>query len=198
MNTDLEDEIRAALRDRAMSVTATDLRADEAPPAARNRTILAALAAAAVVAALAVGLAVAVWPREHRDDAPVAAGGGSVVGIRWQFSHGIQGTTNFTSPSRKVFVAFYPGGEYGADDGINGIGGHYRITSRHIELSGTVTTLVGYGGTDPNVLATQAGFAALTSGHSAVTARIGDGQLTLSGPGYTLWFRNAGPAKLQR
>jgi heat shock protein HslJ len=196
VTNDLEAEIREALRSRAMTVTADDLGRRDEPARAGRRPILAALATAAVVAALAIGVGVAVWPSSNDGKQPPATGTSvNVVGIKWQFVKGIQGTTNFTSPSERVSVVFNRDGTYGADDGVNYTSGKYRQTATGITIAAAGTTLVGYAGHDPNVLATQTAFASLSSGRSEVAAHLGgDGELVLSGPGYTLWFSNAGPA----
>jgi len=197
MKDDLEVEIRDALRVRAQAVTATDLRrTDDGRDHPTRRNVLAALAAAAAVAALAVGIGVVVWPSSDKGPTPQpATGGAGVIGVKWQFEHGIQGTTTFTSPSGRVSIAFYREGKFGADDGINYLGGPYVATADGLRIGPAGSTLVGYAGHDPNVLATQIAFGALTGGRAPVSAKFNDqGELVLSGPGYSLWFRNAGPS----
>lgn len=198
MSDDLEAEIRDALQSRAQTVTADDVRRGDEPRSSSRRNLLAALATAAVVAALAVGIGVAVWPSSHDTKQPPAtvSAGGKVIGIKWQFERGINGTTTFSSPGPRVSISFYPQGKFGGDDGVNGLGGRYHIASGGLVIfSDTFSTAVGYAGRDRNVIATQMAFAVMTGGRAAPTAHVKpNGELVLAGPGYTLWFRNAGPA----
>ena len=193
MSNDLEAEIREALHSRAQTVTGGDLRRGGESRSSSRRNLVAALATAAVVAALAIGVGIVVWPNSDHHGSP-AAGPVSVAGTDWQFLRGIQGTTNFSTPGRHVHLAFYDNGTYGADDSVNGHGGTYRQTPSGIEFSSGTTTMVLYAGDDPNVVATQFAFTSMLSGRSPVRAELNDaGELVLSGSGYSLWFRSAGP-----
>lgn len=195
MSNDLEAEIRDALRDRAMTVTADDVGRRAEPPQAGRRSIFAPLAAAAAIAALAVGIAVAAWPSGPGDRQPSAAAV-NFTGIDWRLVRGSVGTTTtFTTPNDRPRITFNRDGTFGADDGINYLGGKYRQTATGVVLSDVAATLVGYAGHDRSVIATATAFAALTGGRSPTDVQVNDrGELVLSGGGYMLWFRNAGAA----
>jgi heat shock protein HslJ len=206
MSNDVEAEIRDALRSRALAITEEDLNRRDEPVRSGHRTMLAALAVAAVVAAIAVGVALASAPT-HPSTQP---GGGqqanscslcgpnAPIGIDWRLETVRDKDGTFSSPSPRVRIAFRHDGTLVADDSVNFYSGRYRLTPTGFVITDVASTAAGYAGSDPAVLATQAGMAAVLT---TPTARTRGGDivgyfLVLSAGGYTLTFE-AGPPVTQ-
>jgi hypothetical protein len=74
--------------------------------------------------------------------------------------------------SGRVVVDFRADGEFGASDGVNDSSGHWAAAADALRITHVATTLVGYGGTDPAVLAAMRGIGALTSQSDPVVAQL--------------------------
>jgi heat shock protein HslJ len=206
VSNNLEAEIRDALRSRALGVTADDLRRRDEPVRPGHRTTLAALAVAAVVAAIAVGVALASAPTHpstrpgggQQTDTCRRCGPSGAIGIDWRLDTVQDKDGTFPSPSRHVRIEFGRDGTVVADDSINFYSGKYRVTPTRFVMTDVAGTAAGYAGSDPAVLATQAGMAAVLT---TPTARTRGGDivglfLVLSARSYTLTFE-AGPPVTQ-
>ncbi len=145
MPAELEQTIRAALRERAEAVV--PLRT-EPESRHRRRWLPAALAAAAViVVAATVSLAA---NRDSTPSQPAAGSLGGFVGYQWRVTSlqdrdgvldvpsGIDATVGFTADGRVV-----------GDDTVNYLGGAYEVSGDGYHVTDATSTLVGYGGRDP-------------------------------------------------
>jgi hypothetical protein len=185
MSTDLEAEIREALQARAGAVQPGTLRpARTTTRARRPRPALWSLAASiAAVAVLAV--LVSVWATQ-RGHSPSGGGQAALSDTRWRVVAVTADGRRTAITSRRVVVDFLGGGELHADDGVNYYSGKWRPAGDGLHITDVGTTLVGYGGHDPAVLATQRGIGALTSGTAPVQAQLAGRTLRLTAQGVVL------------
>lgn len=191
MSTDLERDIGAALRERADAITSAELRRPDAPaPRSRRTAFLAALATAAVIVALAVG--VAIWLRPTHDMSPASGSGRQLVGSMWQLVH-VTGPDGSVDIPRSVHAQLrFTAQRVRGDDGCNAIGGRYAADRRTVivyGLGGTLRRCVGSTRTDP-LRAAIDGIAALgEAGRSRYTIRADT--LTIDAGRYVLTFAGA-------
>ena len=85
-------------------------------------------------------------------------------------------------------------GRFLASDTVNGMSGTYSTTRAGFTTTSTVTTLIGYTGTDPTRLAVIASIDAVLGHNSAVAATTTGTTLTLNRANHRLIFRDVGPA----
>jgi hypothetical protein len=195
MTDDLEAEIRDALHSRAQQVTEGDLHRARAVQRLR---LLPALAAAAVVAALAAGIAIWNFGTGGSAGRPAAAGRvpSGLVGVMWRldFVHeGGPGAPDFAGTPPGVSIVFYRSGTFVANDSVNDYSGNYRITGNQLVASDTMGSLVGTSGGDPALNEVLGAMSAVMSGRP-VGVRITDGRLILKVEPYLLVFDRAGAA----
>jgi hypothetical protein len=121
---------------------------------------------------------------------PVSPG---FTGYDWQvvaISHGGQVTS---IPARmQVALQFSPGGQFGANDGINFHSGTYRTTSDGFTTSDLASTLVGYAGHDPAVLLAISAIGSFDNGADA-TVKLAEGRLVVGVGSYTLTCQRGAP-----
>jgi hypothetical protein len=121
---------------------------------------------------------------------PVSPG---FTGYDWQvvaISHGGKVTS---IPARmQVAVQFSPGGQFGANDGVNFHSGTYRATSDGFTTSVLASTLVGYAGHDPGVLLAVDAIGSFDSGAHAAVKLTAD-RLVVGVGSYTLACKRLGP-----
>jgi META domain len=84
-----------------------------------------------------------------------------------------------------VFLQFTPSGQFGANDSVNYHSGTYRQTGDGFTTSHVGTTLAGYMGNNPVVLAAQSAIAAFGDGTRATATVTGD-RLIVTVAGYML------------
>jgi hypothetical protein len=115
------------------------------------------------------------------------------TGYDWQvvaISHGGQVTR---IPARmQVVLQFSPGGQFGANDGVNFHGGTYRTTSVGFTTGELASTLVGYAGHDPVALLAISAIGSFDNGVHATVKLAGD-RLVDGVGSYTLTCRGGGP-----
>ncbi|HET8583191.1 MAG TPA: hypothetical protein VFL65_08055 [Jatrophihabitans sp.] len=193
MSTELEDEIRTALRESAESVTRDRLHYADGPrDRVRRRAPLYAAIAAAVVVAIAVGASF--WTA-NRGTTPAGGHSLRLAGNYWRLvsvtdSHGTVAIPN----SPPADLMFYPDGTFAATDGGNVYTGDYRSTPTSIALSHVIGSGAGYVGSNPVVLARIAAVGAMTTGDEVAVTRHGD-HLTLHAGSYTLQYKYGGSAE---
>lgn len=112
--------------------------------------------------------------RTHRDtstpvgDAPSASPGvvsSSYVESHWRLTAVTEGSVTTAIPaSIDASLELATDGTVLASDGVNAINGTFKATSAGFDIYGGPTTLAGYGGTDPGVLAAESGMGLLMSG----------------------------------
>jgi len=136
-------------------------------PMAHRAGFLALAGACIVLASLALaacGSAMSATPVSPR-----------FTGYDWQvvaISHGGQ-VTNI--PARiQVVLQFTPGGQFGANDGINFHSGTYRTTSDGFTTGDLASTLAGYAGHDPAVLLAMSAIGSIDNGAHATVKPAGD------------------------
>jgi hypothetical protein len=96
-------------------------------------------------------------------------------------------------PARlRVSLQFSPGGQFGANDGINTHGGTYRTTSDGFTTGGLMTSSVGYAGHDPVVLLAISAIGSFDNGVHATVKLTGD-RLMVGVDSYTLTCQRRGP-----
>lgn len=207
--TDLEDDLRAALRARADELTAADLRRpfldDQSRARGRRGPLLAALATAACVAAGGVGIAV--WHPHTGAPAdgtfaghPVKTGSrpsdidpgftGALSNSMWSLVKVTHGGKVTTIPDRiGARLTFAPHGRIVAYDGVNTASASCAVRADGTLVFGpAATTAIGYVGHDPAVLTAVDSIGALLQGGGtgAVEREHGLDRLTVRTAGYTL------------
>ena len=90
-----------------------------------------------------------------------------------------------------VSLQFTPAGQFGANDSVNYHSGTYRQIDGGFTTSHLGTTLVGYMGNNPVVLAAQSAIAAFGSGTRA-TATVTGNRLVVTVAGYMITCQRAG------
>jgi heat shock protein HslJ len=121
---------------------------------------------------------------------PVSPG---FTGYDWQVvAIGHDGTKTSIPARLQVSLQFSPGGQFGANDGINTHGGTYRTTSDGFTASGLMTSSVGYAGHDPVVLLAISAIGSFDNGAHATVKLTGD-QLMVGVDSYTLTCQRRGP-----
>ena len=157
----------------------------------------------------------AVWPMQHRARflalvgacillmSPALAACGSATSGR-PVSHGFTGYVwqvvaishggNVTSiPARlQVALRFSPGGQFGANDGVNFHSGTYRMTGDGFTTSDMATTLVLYAGHDPAILLAISAIGSFDNGIHA-TVKLTADRLVVGAGSYTLTCQRRGP-----
>lgn len=144
---------------------------DSPAPKWRSRWLLP-LVAATGVAGLAVGV---VLVRTHRDtSAPVGDAlpsaspsvvSSSYVESHWRLTAVTEGSVTTRIPaSIDASLELATDGTVLASDGVNAINGTFEATSAGFDIYGGPTTLAGYSGNDPGVLAAESGMGLLMYG----------------------------------
>jgi hypothetical protein len=114
------------------------------------------------------------------------------AGYDWQvvaISHGGKATT---IPARmQVTLQFAPGGQFGANDGVNFHSGTYRTTGDGFTTSVLAVSLVGYSGHDPTISLAGAAISSFDTGARATVKFAGD-RLVVGVDSYTLICRRRG------
>jgi hypothetical protein len=172
------------------------------------------LAAFGVLAVVAFGILLAATHRDQPEPVaslPQASPGvvsASYVGSHWRLTAvtDSRGTTAIPA-SADAWLELVTGGEFLASDAVNAINGHFTATSAGFDVSGSMTTLAGYGGNDPVQLAATAGMDALTSGPPLASGSVSEEQpvqvtvlsadrehLLVQAGGVRLTFVRSGPA----
>jgi hypothetical protein len=177
---------------------------DAVPPSRRTRwTVLAVVGALTVVtAAIAVprtGEAGtrAVAPLPSASPGAVSAG---YVGSRWRLTTvtDSRGTTAMPA-STGAWIDLAADGTLVAYDDINAVNARFAVTGAGFDVDAGLTTLAGYAGSDPAVLAAIAGISAVTSVPGEQTAHVtvvsaDPEHLTVDAGGLRLAFSRSGPA----
>jgi len=121
---------------------------------------------------------------------PVSPG---FTGYDWQIvAIGHDGKETSIPARLQVSLQFSPGGQFGANDGINTHGGTYRTTSDGFTTSGLMTSSVGFAGHDPVVLLAISAIGSFDNGAHATVKLTGD-RLMLRVDSYTLTCQRRGP-----
>ena len=121
---------------------------------------------------------------------PVSPG---FTGYDWQIvAIGHDGKETSIPARLQVSLQFSPGGQFGANDGINTHGGTYRTTSDGFTTSGLMTSSVGYAGHDPVVLLAISAIGSFDNGAHATVKLTGD-RLIVGVDSYTLTCQRRGP-----
>jgi len=121
---------------------------------------------------------------------PVSPG---FMGYHWQVvAIGHDGKETSIPARLQVSLQFSPGGQFGANDGINTHGGTYRMTSDGFTTSGLMTSSVGYAGHDPVVLLSISAIGSFDNGAHATVKLTGD-RLMVGVDSYTLTCQRRGP-----
>ena len=145
---------------------------DSAAPTSRSRWLVPLVAATGVAVVIAVGV---VLMRTHRDtsapvgDALPSASPGVVssryVQSHWRLTAVTEGSVTTAIPaSIDASLELATDGTVLASDGVNAIDGTFEATSAGFDIYGGPTTLAGYGGNDPGVLAAESGMGLLMYG----------------------------------
>jgi hypothetical protein len=114
------------------------------------------------------------------------------TGHDWQvvaISH--DGNVTRTPARMQVALQFSPGGQFGANDGVNFHSGTYRTTSDGFTASALASTLVGYPGHDPAVLLAIAAIGSFDNGVHA-TVKLTADRLVVGVGSYTLTCQRRG------
>lgn len=115
------------------------------------------------------------------------------TGHDWQvvaISH--DGKVTRTPARMQVALQFSPGGQFGANDGINFHSGTYRTTSDGFTTSALASTAVGYAGHDPAVLVAIDAIRSFDNGVHA-TVKLTADRFVVGVDSYTLTCRRSGP-----
>ncbi|MDI6105928.1 hypothetical protein QLQ12_45900 [Actinoplanes sp. NEAU-A12] len=145
---------------------------DSPAPDRRSRWLVPLVAAAGLAAVVAVGV---VLTRTHRDtSAPVGDAlpstspgivSSSYVESHWRLTAVTEGSVTTAIPaSIDASLELATDGTVFAYDGVNAINGTFKATSAGFDIYGGLTTLAGYGGNDPGVLAAESGMGLLMLG----------------------------------
>lgn len=161
----------------------------------RRRAGLAVVAGflAATGIALAVPMVVNPGPAADR-----AADSTSVdyVGRRWRLVSVDDRTATTTMPTKtNATLELRPNGEFVADDTVNAIFGRFTRTADGFEVSSAGSTLAGYAGHEPDILAAKAAIGALAGGTGSARNRVivADGaRLVIQAGTYRLTFEPTG------
>lgn len=89
-----------------------------------------------------------------------------------------------------VDLQFSPGGQFGANDGINFHSGTYRATADGFSTGVLAVTAMGYAGNDPFILLARSAMASLGN-PATYPARLNGDRLVVSVGSYTLTCRRA-------
>jgi hypothetical protein len=141
-------------------------------PDRRSRWLVPLVAAAGVAAVIAVGV---VLMRTHRDTSapvgdalPPASPGVVSSGYaesHWRLTAVTEGSVTTAIPaSIDAWLELATDGTVLAFDGVNAINGTFKATSAGFDIYGGLTTLAGYSGNDPGVLAAESGMGLLMLG----------------------------------
>jgi hypothetical protein len=141
-------------------------------PDRRSRWLVPLVAAAGVAAVIAVGV---VLMRTHRDTSapvgdalPPASPGVVSSGYaesHWRLTAVTEGSVTTAIPaSIDAWLELATDGTVFAFDGVNAINGTFKATSADFDIYGGLTTLAGYSGNDPGVLAAESGMGLLMLG----------------------------------
>ena len=182
MSTDLENDLRDALRARAATITADRLQHPAAPPRTPRRPLGAwlAVAAAAVVVVLAVTI-VALHRTDSNPSRPPAAAR-SLAGTSWRVSVSTDVKTNASFRVAGQTVRFGAGGAFRASDEANSYAGRWRVEGDQLylsDMSGTLAGLIYHG---PTSVAGPLSIQTLTGTRGPITVRLGRDRLELSTP----------------
>ena len=199
MSTELEDEIRTALRESAESVTRARLRYADGPRdrVRRRAALYAALAAAAVVVAIAIGASL--WTANRASTPAGGTGADTLAGTGWRLVSvtGPHGTIAIPG-ELAAGVQFPLGGRFVAEDGVNAYSGGYRADSTGIFISDVSGSAAGYVGADSVQLAAIEGIQALFVSGTDRPVHVGvqehGAHLTLRAGKYTLRLSYEGRA----
>jgi hypothetical protein len=127
----------------------------------RRRRIVSGLSVAAgIVAAAGVAVLVLVvaGAGPGRGGIPLSGAGTDYVGGSWRLVSVEQGgTSTVISADIGARMGLLPDGTILADDGVNAMSGRFTGTAAGFDVRDASTTLVGYGGNDPQRLAAIAG-----------------------------------------
>ena len=152
---------------------------------------IVSVAAVLVAASSACGSATQSQPERSASSSAVAA----AVGHKWRLTRvTVAGRQVDVPDSINATLQLTSDGRFGGSDTVNGMSGTYTATRTGFTTTSTVTTLIGYAGTDPTRLAVIASMGAVLGHESAVAARTIGRTLTLNRASYRLTFRDAGPA----
>jgi hypothetical protein len=115
------------------------------------------------------------------------------TGYVWQvvaIGHGGKVTS---IPARlQVALRFSPGGQFGANDGVNSYGGTYRVAGDGFTTSALSSTLIGYAGRDPAILLAVSAIGSFDDGIHATVTLTAD-RLVVGVGSYTLTCQRRGP-----
>ena len=200
MTTELENDIRDALRHRAETISTDTRSVAQRPRRIRPRPTWHVLAAAAAVAVLAVAVAVAAWRGTAHHTQP---GGGPPVTLvprdktTWRLVRA--STPDGTVVSGAVVPAglnFKPHRLLLGSDGINTINASYVPTGDGFRINTIDVERGRYSGHDQRVFAVQQAIDALFGGRAGATvpvqSRLRGNHLTLTTRGYSFTFRFQG------
>jgi hypothetical protein len=117
------------------------------------------------------------------------------VDRRWQLTEiDRAGHVVMVPSSMKATLQLTRDGRFLADDTVNALSGAFRITATGFRVMSSMTTLVGYAGSDPTKLSVIAAIDEVASGSADVTAGTVGATLTVAVSTYRLTFRDTGPA----
>lgn len=122
---------------------------------ARSGLALAAGAVAAAAVAVAVPVVAGWIPGPDRTTPPVVtASVADCVGSVWLLTDVAEGGGSLAIPAgTRARMALLPDGRIEIDDSVNVVSGKFTMTADGFEVHDTVTTLVGYAGSDPRITA---------------------------------------------
>ncbi len=138
----------------------------------RSRWLVPLIAAAGVAVVIAVGVVLVRTDRDTSapvgDALPSASPGvvsSSYVESHWRLTAVTEGSVTTAIPaSIDASLELATDGTVLASDGVNAINGTFKATSTGFDIYGGPTTLAGYDGNDPGVLAAERGMGLLMYG----------------------------------
>ena len=188
MPTDLETEIRDALRERASRVTSDQLRGASTPAAVARRRPWALLTAAAAVLVLLAGLVT--WVTVGRNGSEHAAGLGAQLIRQWTVTDVDYGLTTYGPGPGLIIVTFRPDGTVLAEYDHLTHRATFQVDGDHL-VTTPVGPLRGNSSADPNLRPAYDGLDKLFVGdytHQPVTSdvQLEHGELQIRLSGYTI------------
>ena len=118
--------------------------------------------------------------------APASSAPSGFTGYDWQVSTIAHGGKVTAIPARlEMALQFWPGGQFGANDGVNFYSGTYRTTGNGFTADVVAGTANGYAGNDPDILLSIRTMQSFDGGARATVSLTGD-RLVVNVGSYTL------------
>lgn len=177
--TDIEEELRSALKSSVEHLTQNDLYRTSLGASGKSKSVRPLLIGSSVAIVLLVAAGILVSTVRGGPSRNVAGNTDSplppttLIGSTWQVTQveDSRGTTAIPS-SVTAYIEFESSGQFAAKDGLNWITGRYQLDGASLRFSDASQTLIGYRGPDTALLRVMRAFESLQRPDAIVTVSV--------------------------